>query len=48
MNVVKHKAAARGVSQLMYVGDTPWSGGTNNLVLVAAVALGAWMLLGRR
>jgi len=47
VKIVTHKPAARGVSQLMYVGDTPVVGGANPLVIAAAVAVGVWLLFGR-
>ena len=47
MKIVQHKPAARGVTQLMYVGDTPGAGGANPLLLAAALAMGAWLLFGR-
>jgi len=46
VKIVTHKPAARGVSQLMYVGDTP-IGGASPLVIAAALAVGVWLLFGR-
>jgi hypothetical protein len=46
VKIVTHKPAARGVSQLMYVGDAP-AGGTSPLVIAAAIVVGAWLLFGR-
>lgn len=50
MQVTHHRPAARGVNQLMYVGDdaatapTPWI----SLTTVALVVVGAWLLFGRK
>lgn len=46
MKIVQHKPAARGVSQLMYVGDTP-AVGVSPLAIAAAFLVGAWLLFGR-
>jgi len=45
MRVVKHKPAARGVSQLMYVGDADVAPAIPSIVKVAAVLAAAWLLL---
>lgn len=49
MNIINHRPAARGVSQLMYVGDVDTSAHPLSTVAkVALAALAAWLLLGRR
>lgn len=43
MRIVHHKPAARGVSQLMYVGDDAATAPTLNLPMtVALIAVVAW------
>jgi len=53
MNVSHHKPAARGVNQLMYVGDdaaieSATASGWSTPVKVALAAALAYLLLGRR
>lgn len=53
MRLQHHKPAARGVSQLMYVGDDGTSAerATGNLSMPTKLAIGAlvvWLLLGAR
>ena len=52
MQIEHHKPAARGVSQLMYVGDDQATensaGSLPTVVKVALVAAAAWLLLGAR
>jgi len=53
MRLQHHKPAARGVTQLMYVGDdgTSTERATGTLTMPAKMAIGAlvvWLLLGAR
>ncbi len=50
MQITRHRPAASGVNQLMYVGDdaaTAPAAGVS-LTTLTIVVLGAWLLLGRR
>lgn len=48
MQIIQHKPAARGVNQLMYVGDADVSSGLSTGAKIAiAIALG-WLLLRKR
>lgn len=47
MQIVNHKPAARGVSQLMYVGDTE-SPALSTPIKVALVLAVGWLLFRRR
>jgi hypothetical protein len=50
MQVIQHKAAARGVSQLMYVGDdqaVEQATGVPTLVKVGVVLVIGWLLFAR-
>ena len=44
MKIVHHKPAARGVSQLMYVGDDAATATTLNLPMIALIAVAGWFL----
>ena len=50
MKIERHKAAAREVSQLMYVGDDQApeqaAGSLPGVAKVAIVAVAAWLILG--
>jgi hypothetical protein len=49
MKIVHHKPAARGVSQLMYVGDDAATAAPINLpVTVAIIAVLGWLMFGRK
>lgn len=52
MRIHHHKPAARGVSQLMYVGDDGMaaenSTGMSTPIKLALAAVAIWMLLGAR
>lgn len=51
MQVVQHKPAARGVNQLMYVGDDQAVESATALSLPVKLAIAAavaWLLFGRR
>lgn len=52
MQITHHKPAARGVSQLMYVGDDQatenTAGSLPAVAKVALIAVAAWLLLGGR
>lgn len=52
MKIERHKAAARGVSQLMYVGDDQApeqaTASLSTATKVALAAVAAWLLLGAR
>jgi hypothetical protein len=51
MRVVNHRPAARGVSQLMYVGDdhaVESAVSVSTPVKIAVVIVIAWLVLGRR
>lgn len=51
MQVIQHKPAARGVTQLMYVGDDQAVESATSLSLPVKVALVValgWLLLGRK
>lgn len=52
MQIERHKAAARGVNQLMYVGDDQApeqaAGSLPTVAKVALVAVAAWLLMGGR
>ncbi len=47
MQITHHKPAARGVNQLMYVGDVVDPPTVSPLTVAIVLALG-WFLLGRR
>lgn len=47
MQIIQHKPAARGVSQLMYVGDVEVSAVPLGVKIGIAIALG-WLLLRKR
>lgn len=44
MQVIQHRPAARGVSQLMYVGDAEYSA-RPSLIGLAIAAAASWLLL---
>jgi hypothetical protein len=51
MQIVHHKPAARGVNQLMYVGDDQAVEGATSMSLpvkLAIAAVIAWLVLGKR
>lgn len=45
MQVIQHRPAARGVSQLMYVGDVEYSARPPSLIGLAIAAAASWLLL---
>lgn len=51
MDIIQHKPAARGVNQLMYVGDDQATESSYSLTLPVKVAIAlaaAWLLFGKR
>lgn len=47
MRIISHKPAARGVSQLMYVGDAEPPRTAPSILTIAVVAAIAWVVLRR-
>jgi hypothetical protein len=45
MKVVQHRPAARGVNQLMYVGDAPTDTKWPSLARVGVVVAAVWLIL---
>lgn len=51
MDIIQHKPVARGVNQLMYVGDDQATEGSYSLTLPVKVVIAlaaAWLLFGKR